>query len=326
LNLPDSAAVHPAVPAHPLRGVLLAAVLVAPSAASAAADEHEIAIGPGNTYSPSTLTVAAGDTVRWAATTFHPLRFEGEAGQYTTPYSRTLTAPGTLRFFCANHGAQGMTGAITVVAANAAPVIALARETAEPVAGQPVAFRATASDPDGQSVRIDWDLDGDGTFERIDGGPSATASYVAGAHTATARAVDPAGASAQSSVTFTVGAGPGGTGGSGGGPGGTGPAGGDTAAPRLRVAVARNVSLRTLRRRGIRVRLTPSEDGTLAATLRTARRRQLGRATAPARAGERATLRVRARRARPGRLKLRLTATDRAGNRTTVTRTLRVTR
>ena len=304
--------------------MVLAAFLLALSAAPAAAAEHQIGIVPVNQYSPATLTVAPGDTVHWEASGTHPLHFDGESDAYTSAYTRTLNAPGTLAFYCGMHGGpggMGMSGVITVQAsANAPPTISLARETASPSAGEPVAFRATASDPEGQPVRIDWDLDGDGTFERIDGGATASSRYAAGSHTVTARAVDPAGASAQASLTFTVPGGPGGTGPGGGGSGG----GSDTAAPTLRVKVAREVALRTLRRRGVRVRLTPSEDGTLAATLRDAAGRRLGRATAPARAGVRTTLRVRARRAKPGQVKLRITATDRAGNRRAVTRTLRV--
>jgi plastocyanin len=306
--------------------VALAALLLGSTAAPAAAAEYDITIGPGNQYATRALTVAPGDLVRWQASSGHPLRFDGESGQYTMQHARTLGAPGRLAFYCATHGGpggEGMSGVITVQApGNAPPAISLARETASPAASEPVAFRATASDPEGQPVRIDWDLDGDGTFELIDAGPAVSSRYAAGGHTVTARAVDPGGASGQASLGFTVGAAPGP---GGGAPGGGEPGiAGDTAAPTVRVRVARKMALRTLRRRGVRVRLTPSEDGRLAATLRDAAGRRLGRAAAPARAGERTTLRMRAPRAKPGSVELRVTVTDRAGNRRTVSRTLRV--
>jgi plastocyanin len=306
--------------------VALAALLLGSSAASAAADEYDIAIGPGNQYTPRALTVVPGDVVRWQASSVHPLRFDGEPGQYTMQHTRTLDAPGTLAFYCGQHGGpggEGMSGVITVQAPqNAPPVISLARETPSPSENEPVAFRATASDPEGQPVRIDWDLDGDGAFERVDAGAAVSSRYAAGGHTVTARAVDPGGASGQASLAFAVAAGAGPTGGA---PGGGGPGGaGDTTAPTVRVRVAREVALRTLRRRGVRVRLRPSEDGRLAARLHDAAGRRLGRAAAPARAGEPTTLLVRARRAKPGRVELRVVATDRAGNRRIVSRTLRV--
>jgi plastocyanin len=316
------------VPARALCAVLPAALLLAIAAAPARAAEYDIAIGPGNQYRPAELTVAPGDTVNWAANATHPLVFDGEAGEYTTPTTRTLTAAGTVAFHCRVHGGSGMTGVVTVSnAPNAPPVLTLARETPAPVAGEPVAFFAEASDPDGDAVQIDWDLDGDGAFELSDYGPVATETYAAaGTRTVAARAVDARNASTVASLSFDVAPAPGR--GPDGGPAGAGPGGGggtnaDTVAPTLRhLAVPRSVRVRALRRRGVRIRVTPSEDGTLTATLRDRRGRRLGRARAPAQAGERATLRIRARRARPGTLRLRIVVADAAGNRTVVTRTL----
>ena len=55
---------------------------------------------------------------------------------------------------------------MTVGSFNTAPRSRVARDTAAPAAGSPVAFRAGASDPERLPLRIDWDMDGDGTFER----------------------------------------------------------------------------------------------------------------------------------------------------------------
>lgn len=116
-------------------------VIVAISAAVLlAATTHDIATTPANTYTPEGLRVAPGDTVRWVASATHPLVFDGETGgPYTGGiHERTLNAPGQLRFHCDVHGAFGMTGAVTVGSANAAPTIAVQRDTAAPAPGKPV--------------------------------------------------------------------------------------------------------------------------------------------------------------------------------------------
>lgn len=295
-------------------GVLATALL------GLAATTFDIHTTASNTYSPQGLRVAPGDTVRWDASTTHPLVFDEEGDtQYTSNQQRTLDVEGSVRFHCAVHGGQGMTGLVTVGSSNEPPAIAVQRETALPAAGQPVAFRAVASDPERLPLRIDWDLDGDGAFEGVDAGASASGAYEPGQYTVSARATDDLGATAISSHTFTV---PAPAAGSGSPPPGAATTPSDTLAPLLSVRAPRSLSVRRLRRRGVPVTLTPSEDGSLVVELRTRHGRRLARATAPARAGHATVLRVRAKRARPGRLRLRIVALDRAGNRRTVTRRL----
>jgi hypothetical protein len=273
------------------------------SAALLLAATHDIGIGPGNTYSPKSLRVAAGDTVRWAANDTHPLVFEDGGGPYTSNQERILDKPGKVAFYCDEHGGpggMGMSGAVTV---NAPPTIAIERAGALR-AGGPVSFRAAASDPDGDPLRIDWDLDGDGTFERTGAGATVSATYAAGAHTVGARATDDLGASATATHTFAV------------------PAVGDEQAPRVEASAPDSIRARKLRRRGVRVSVTPSEDGRLVVELRNRRGHRLARKTADAQSGEATTLRLRPKRVRPGRLRLRIVATDRAGNRTVLKRAL----
>jgi plastocyanin len=304
--------------------------LLATAVLGVGAATYDVATTPANTYSPQGLRVAPGDTVRWAASGTHPLVFDGEAGgPYTSTQERTLNDPVQLRFHCNVHGGPGgagMSGVVTVGAINAAPAIAVQRETAAPAAGAPVAFRATASDPERLALRIDWDMDGDGTFERVNAGTQASATYAAGTRTVTARAIDDLGLTATAAHTFTVpatepapAAPP-----PGDPPAGDGPAAPDTLAPTVGVSAPRAIAARRLRRRGVRMVLTPSEDGRLVVVLRNRAGRRLARATAEAHADRAATLRLRPRRVRAGRLVLRIAAIDRAGNRTTVTRRLRV--
>lgn len=294
-----------------------------------AATTHDIATTPTNRYSPEGVRVAPGDTVRWQANDTHPLLIEDDPdGPYTGgTHERTLNDPGQVRFECAVHGADGMTGVVTVGSANSPPAIAVQRLTAAPEAGKPVSFRAVASDPERIALRIDWDVDGDGSFELADAGTQVSGSFEPGVRTVTARATDDLGLAAPASHTFTV---PAGTG-SGPGPGQPPPGspppvggapGPDTLAPQLSVSAPRVTTARRLRRRGVIVALTPSEDGRLVVELRKRSGRRLARTTAEAHAGVAARLRVRSRRARAGRLRLRIVAIDLAGNRRTISRRL----
>lgn len=290
--------------------------VVPPLLLALAATSYDIRTTSLNTYSPSALQVNQGDTVRWQASSKHPLVFDDAPSvPYTTTQERTLDAPGVVAYHCAVHVSSGMAGTVSV---NGLPTVAIVRETASPGAGQPVSFHATASDPDGTVARIDWDLDGDGSFERT--GATAGAGFDAGTHTVRARAVDNLGASATASHTFAV---AGAVGGGGGGGGGAPPGSyGDIRAPDLSAHWPKSVRIGKLRRRGVKLTLTASEDGRFVAVLANRTGRRLGRKTADALAGQRTVMRVRARRAKPGRLKLRIAAIDLAGNRTTIVRRL----
>jgi plastocyanin len=302
--------------------VLVFAAVVG-SAGPADAATHDIGFS-GNSlatyaYNPATLRIPAGDTVRWQATGFHPLVFNSGGAAITMTEVRTLNTPGVVAFYCQNHGPQVsggmMAGTVTV---DAPPMIKITRETAAPRAGEPVSFRAIASDPENMLGPIVWDMDGDGNFELT--GPAASASFAAGSHTVSARVTDDLGTPATAADTFTV-TGPAGSGGGSGSPGG----GPDTKKPALSVKARSTIRARKLRRRGVKLTLTASEDGRLVAVLRNKRGRRVGRATAQADAGKATALRVRARRAKPGHLTLRIKAIDAADNRKTVKRSLTVT-
>ena len=217
-----------------------------------------------------------------------------------------------------------MSGVVTVGDDNTPPSIAVVRDTATPAAGSPVAFHAGASDPERLPLRIDWDMDGDGSFERVGAGASVSATYDPGSRTVRAQAVDDVGATAVAAHTFTV---PGGGGSSPPPPPpGESPLPYDTLPPAVSVSAPRALTTTRLRRRGVRVRLTPAEHGRLVVQLRTRSGRRLARAAADAHAGEETALRLRPGRVSPGRLTLRVVAVDVAGNRTTMRRFLRATR
>ena len=99
------------------------------------ATNHQVSVGgAANAFSPSTLTITAGDTVTWTnaggshnvngnMTTFpsNPASFfSGNASSTTWTYSHTFTLAGSYGYQCDPHSIFGMTGTITV---NALPPV-----------------------------------------------------------------------------------------------------------------------------------------------------------------------------------------------------------
>jgi plastocyanin len=270
---------------------------------------HEIRTGDSPSYGPEGLRVAVGDTVRWSATERHPLAFDGESGgPYDSgSYERTLTEPGQVAFFCMQHGGpggDGMSGLVTVGDANQPPAVTL-----EPT--DTGSFRALASDPERIALRLAWDLDGDGAFEIVNGGVSASASYGPGTHTVRVRATDDRGLQAEARLQFMIpGPPPVASPTTMPGPAPPAPPAQATPSASLRAAAPDAIRRATLRRRGLRVTVTPAADGWLSVELRDTRGRRLARATRTARAGVVLILRLRAPRARAGRLRLLVTGAD----------------
>jgi plastocyanin len=112
---------------------IVAGVLV--SIAATACSERELATAPSDTpgatevvisdfaFSAPTLTIDAGETVRWRNTTsnFHTVTPEGHsaftARQTTTrgqTFETRFDTPGRYRYFCEPHRSLGMTGEIVV--------------------------------------------------------------------------------------------------------------------------------------------------------------------------------------------------------------------
>jgi len=113
------------------------AAIVGFASASAWAADHPVTVGFGGglVFSPATLSISAGDTVTFtnagglhnvtsdpgAVTSFHCSNACGAApigNPNSTLWSQTIAfpTPGTIGFFCEQHGApgQGMSGTITV--------------------------------------------------------------------------------------------------------------------------------------------------------------------------------------------------------------------
>lgn len=107
---------------------LFAAIALGSSGAPAA--DHPVQVGPGFTFSPSTLTINQGDTVTFTNAggthnvhaTSGPTLFQCSVNCSTTNtpngalWSDTITFPtaGTVHYQCDAHAGLGMTGTITV--------------------------------------------------------------------------------------------------------------------------------------------------------------------------------------------------------------------
>lgn len=99
-------------------GLLFPLVAMVAPAAFAGGVAADIGIS-GFTYVPGEVTVEAGETVGFTASTFHPLAFDDNAGLgCDQDCNIVFRTPGEYGFFCENHGSPGagMSGTITVVA------------------------------------------------------------------------------------------------------------------------------------------------------------------------------------------------------------------
>jgi plastocyanin len=289
-------------------------------AAPAAAADHQVAFA-NYAYSTPDLTIAAGDTVTFSGSfSDHPLVWDSGAPDTTNMGSSAqftqFTRPGTYAYHCQIHAvSQGMRGVIRVPDQHPA-VVSFSVNPAAPRAGQPVTFTYTGSaDPDGSLVSWQWDLDGDGSFETSTPGGMVTKTFAsAGTVTVRMRAIDDSGeASDVAAQAVTIAAA-----GAGGGSSGSG----DTTAPRATL----------VKLRGLKLTFRSSERASATATLR-ARGKTIARGSAKAKNG---AIAIRLRLTKAGRsllprgrtlrAKLTLTLRDASGNRTRVTRQLKVKR
>ncbi len=81
-------------------------------------------------------------------------------------------------------------GSQTIVIGNRPPTASFDFRPAAPVAGQLVTFFSTADDPDKNIERVDWDLDGDGTYDAS--GSSASRAFTVGSFNVSMRVTDTA--------------------------------------------------------------------------------------------------------------------------------------
>lgn len=85
---------------------------------SALAAEHRVVIGPGLVYTPASLTIRVGDSVRFSASDAHPLASDDGTFMCLSECVVRFDRVGTRGYHCDTHGGPGtsMAGAVHVTA------------------------------------------------------------------------------------------------------------------------------------------------------------------------------------------------------------------
>ena len=208
--------------------IALASALCAGLAAPAMADNQQVSV-EDNVFVPPGVAVKPGESVTWThlagGEEHHNVAFED--GQLIYPVvpshdpwttSRTFAAEGIYRYYCQEHGSPGGIGMSGVVYVNAtgtiagvAPTASFAASPAVAAVGQSVTYSAAgSSDADGQIVKYQWDLDGNGSYETDTGAmSSATSSYAtAGTRTIKLKVTDSQSLTNETTRTLVVSAPP----------------------------------------------------------------------------------------------------------------------
>jgi plastocyanin len=99
---------------HPARPLVLASLLVLLVAGTPASGEiHDVAITPSFEFSPKTVTIAVGDTVRWTSGGGHDVQADDDSFESTHSgapfvFSHTFDSAGTVGYHCTFHGLPGV--------------------------------------------------------------------------------------------------------------------------------------------------------------------------------------------------------------------------
>jgi len=112
---------------------VLAAVFLPPRAARA---DQTVTIGPGISFTPSSVTIAPGERVTWTwAATGHSTTSDSATGpevwdsgiqSFGASFSHVFTAPGSFPYYCKVHsfpGGTAMNGVVQVVLPTATPTV-----------------------------------------------------------------------------------------------------------------------------------------------------------------------------------------------------------
>jgi len=119
-----------------MAGALSACGLSGPAHGPTASNAAAVVDMGFESYSPASVTIRAGDTVEWRNTSLITHTVTADPGRAKTPgdavlppgaqsfdsgdiaagqvYQRTFTTPGTYRYFCTHHEADGMVGTVVV--------------------------------------------------------------------------------------------------------------------------------------------------------------------------------------------------------------------
>jgi plastocyanin len=141
----------------PLRRTILATAAAALATVAAATDQT-VQVGPGLSFSPSTVTVGPGETVTWQFQAFHTSTSDSQTGAEvwdsgflsSGSFSHTFQTPGTYPYYCQVHSVPGGTAMNGVVIVSGAGPPPPPPATATPVSptSTPVAGAGTPGVPD----------------------------------------------------------------------------------------------------------------------------------------------------------------------------------
>lgn len=148
---------------RPILLILVSWLLAAPQLVAATVD---VTVS-NNVFSPSTVNIQAGDTVRWtkAGTGFHNVNADGggfRSGDLTTAqfvFSHTFASAGSFRYYCEAHGGPsglGMSGMVVVAASDPPGTLALGASAASVgEAGGQLSLTLTRTGGDDGAVSVD---------------------------------------------------------------------------------------------------------------------------------------------------------------------------
>lgn len=115
-----------------LGGLLVVGALVTLLEASPVRADQTVQVGPGTTFSPSTVTVSPGEAVVWSFQAFHTSTSDTTTGPEvwdsgflsSGTFSHTFQTPGTYPYYCQVHSVPGgtaMNGVVQVLGAGVTP-------------------------------------------------------------------------------------------------------------------------------------------------------------------------------------------------------------
>ena len=125
-------------------GLLIAGTIAVLSGASRLRADQTVQVGPGIAFSPSTVTVSAGETVIWDFQAFHTSTSDTASGPEvwdsgflsSGTFSHTFQTPGTYPYYCQVHsfpGGTAMNGVVVVQGGAPTPTSTPIPATSTPV-------------------------------------------------------------------------------------------------------------------------------------------------------------------------------------------------
>jgi plastocyanin len=199
--------------------LLSAGMAVFNSPLSGFAASTNVTVGsPTDRFSPTNVTIAAGDQVIWTWVASGHSSTSGTNGQASglwnstvltsgSKFTNAFPATGTYSYYCSVHFNVGMTGAVIVAAANLPPAVSITNPASGTVFAAPanVTIQASASDSDGTVTNVQF-LVGASVLTNKATAPfsAVTNNLAAGNYTLFAIASDNSGATATNQVAISV--------------------------------------------------------------------------------------------------------------------------